>query len=86
MFIVFKKSPSWYKFWKNAEYSIAPFDSDRSISDSSSDNYNVDRSVYNSDIGYSNLPVFMIRVIANLDVDSDTHLKLVANLDCNLME
>lgn len=40
-----------YKFWKNVEYSIAPLDSDRSISDDDDDDLPPDHFIPSADNG-----------------------------------
>jgi hypothetical protein len=86
MFIVFKKSPVWYKFWKDVEYSIAPVDPERTISDDDDDDNVPDQFIPPPDNGYRNLPVFMIRVVANLDVNAEKRLELATMMKCDLVK
>jgi hypothetical protein len=86
MFIVFKKNPKWYLFWKDAEYSIAPFDVGSSSSGSSDPGDFLNVPAHNEDVTFGCLPVFMINIVANLDVDEKNRLRVQTVMDCNLVK
>jgi hypothetical protein len=75
-------------FWKDAEYSITEFSGGTSIS--------VDSNTYGTSdivaslptdipICYKRIPIFMIKVVAKLDVDDSERFKLKTHMDCFLL-
>jgi hypothetical protein len=78
-----------YFFWKDVEYSITEFSGSTSLS--------IDTNTYAASdiiagipadipICYKKIPIFLIDVIANLDVDERMNLKLLTRMNCTLLE